>query len=392
MPSDRSGAECKLNADVTAFRHVLLCAPQPKGAITIVGHWTLIGVRVVGALDTPSSICCLRSVHFWWVNQNQTFRQETQGGYLWSPKRNQGDGFNTFYDNMRGVAPGDLVFSFCDTLIRAVGIAHGNCYECPKPAEFGSTGRNWSAVGWRVDVRFTVLANQIRPKDHMAVIGPTLPLRYSPLQANGNGNQGVYLAEVPDAMATVLSGLIGAEVQLLAANALEIATDEKARATVEAEETRAWEEHLVEEIKHDVELPETDRRSLVMARRGQGLFRERVAIIEKRCRLTGVDRPGHLIASHAKPWRDSVHAERLNGENGLLLTPTIDHLFDRGFISFEDGGDLLVSPVAHTESLMRMGVDASRVVNVGSFSSGQKHFLDFHRANVFLARRVAKAG
>jgi hypothetical protein len=128
------------------------------------------------------------------------------------------------------------------------------------------------------------------------------------------------------------------------------------------------------------------------SRRGQGPFRERAAKIEKRCRLTGVNRPGHLIAIHAKPWRDSGHAERLNGENGLLLTPTIDHLFDRGFISFEDGGDLLISPVAHTESLTRMGVDVSCVVNVGSFSSGQKHFLDFHRANVFLARRVAKVG
>jgi putative restriction endonuclease len=196
----------------------------------------------------------------------------------------------------------------------------------------------------------------------------------------------------PTSVLGVLNGLIGVEVQLLAAHAHEIATDEKARATVEAEETRVWEEHLLEEIKHDVDLPETERRSLVMARRGQGLFRERVARIEKRCRLTGVDRPGHLIASHAKPWRDSGHAERLDGENGLLLTPTVDHLFDRGFISFEDCGDLLISPVAHTESLSRMGVDVSRVVNVGSFSSGQKHFLDFHRANVFLARRVAKAG
>jgi len=49
-----------------------------------------------------------------------------------------------------------------------------------------------------------------------------------------------------------------------------------------------------------------------------------------------VDRPEHLRASHCKPWCDcESNEERLNGENGLLLTPSIDHLFDRGFISFE---------------------------------------------------------
>jgi hypothetical protein len=33
-------------------------------------------------------------------------------------------------------------------------------------------------------------------------------------------------------------------------------------------------------------------------------------------------------------------------ENGLLLMPTIDHLFDRGFIGFENSGELIVLPVA----------------------------------------------
>ena len=92
----------------------------------------------------------------------------------------------------------------------------------------------------------------------------------------------------------------------------------------------------------------------------------------------------HLVASHCKPWRDSNNEERLNGENGLLLTPSIDHLFDRGFIGFEDNGRLIISPVAHRPSLELMGIDVSSNVNVGSFSSGQKSFLDFHRSSVLL--------
>lgn len=69
-------------------------------------------------------------------------------------------------------------------------------------------------------------------------------------------------------------------------------------------------------------------------------------------RVTKVERLEHLVASHTKPWRDSTNEERLNGENGLLLTPAIDHLFDKGFISFEDKGALVVSPVADRQSLL----------------------------------------
>ena len=109
--------------------------------------------------------------------------------------------------------------------------------------------------------------------------------------------------------------------------------------------------------------------------------------LEKRCRITGVERAMHLVASHCKPWRDSSNEERLNGENGLLLTPSIDHLFDRGFVGFEDSGDLIISPVAHRPSLERMGVATSKVLNVGGFSTGQRKFLDFHR-NAVLLRAV----
>lgn len=328
-------------------------------------------------------------MRFWWVNQNQTYRQETIGGYLWSPKRSQGNRFNPFYECMREVAPGDIVFSFCDTRIRAIGIAQGHCYECPKPVEFGAVGRNWETIGWRVDVRFTTMVNAIRPMDHIEILRPVLPHRYSPLRKNGHGNQAVYLTEVLAPMAEVLGGLIGEEFRILSSCAFDVATDDRSRATVDALEMRTWEEHLVAEIRNSRDISETSRSALIMARRGQGVFRERVADIERYCRVTRVDRPAHLIASHCKPWRDCQNEERLDGENGLLLTPSIDHLFDRGFISFEDNGDLLISPVAHRDSLLRMGVDASRLPNVGGFTVGQKHYLEYHRDNVFLARRSA---
>jgi putative restriction endonuclease len=92
---------------------------------------------------------------------------------------------------------------------------------------------------------------------------------------------------------------------------------------------------------------------------------------EGACRITDVTNPVHLIASHCKPRRDTTNPERLNAENGLLLTPSIDHLFDRGFIGFQGNGDLIVSPVAHRPSLERMGIDTRAAVNVRAFTAGQ---------------------
>lgn len=184
------------------------------------------------------------------------------------------------------------------------------------------------------------------------MLRPLLPDRYSPLQPNGNGLQSVYLTPVPEVLAEALIALIGPEAVAVQGAAREAdQTMTAANADLEV-----WEHHIESELDRDTAIPTTEREALILARRGQGLFKERVMQIERRCRITGVDNPIHLRASHCKPWRDSDNAERLNGENGLLLTPTIDHLFDRGFISFQGDGALIVSPVAHKPSLERMGV------------------------------------
>jgi hypothetical protein len=316
-------------------------------------------------------------MRYWWVNQNQTYRHEIQGGYLWSPKRNANGARNPFYESMREVSPGDLVFSFKDTRIFAVGIAQSYCWESPKPLEFGSAGQNWENIGWKVKVDFTELKNIIRPKDHMAVLGPLLPEKYSPLQANGNGLQSVYLTELPESLAEILIGLIGQEIALLSLAAKEILP-------APFDDLDYWEHKIELEIIADISVRETERLAIVKARVGQGVYKERVRSIESKCRITGVENPVHLVASHCKPWRDSSNEERLDGENGLLLTPSIDHLFDRGFISFENSGELIISPVAHRPSLQFMGIETEQIINVGSFSLGQKLFLDFHRNQVLL--------
>jgi putative restriction endonuclease len=327
-------------------------------------------------------------MRYWWVNQNQTYRHEIVGGYLWSPKRSVGGRRNPFYEFMREVSPGDVILSFCDTRIAALGIAQSYCYESPKPDEFGTTGINWSAIGWKVDVRFQELSNRIRPKDHIQELRPFLPEKYSPLQKDGDGLQSVYLAEVSSELAAVLLRLIGPEATSVKETAM--ALNGISPQVLQPEATLEEWEHRVEQTIHDATtLQETEKQSLIQARRGQGLFRANVQRIESHCRITKVQRPEHLIASHCKPWRDSTNDERLDGENGLLLTPTIDHLFDKGFISFEGNGRLIISPVAHQPSLIKMGIDVDHRVNVGAFSEGQRRFLGYHQENVLRMARQA---
>jgi hypothetical protein len=319
-------------------------------------------------------------VHYWWVNQNQTFRHEVRGGYLWSPKRKANQAQNPFYDFMREVAPGDVVFSFADTVIRAIGIAASHAYEAPKLLEFGQAGAYWDKIGWRLDVRFSELRLPIKPSEHMSVLAPLLPARYSPLRPNGAGLQSAYLTRLPEQLAAALIDLLGAEARDLVLS-FRVAEEVPTTSAIGLVE---WEEHSLSQVQADTALPETDRLDIVLARRGQGLFKARVMRIEHACRITGVNREEHLRASHCKPWRDATNEERLDGENGLLLTPSIDHLFERGFTAFEDNGQVIVSPVAHRESLLRMGIKPEHPPMVGSFSTGQRRFLAFHRENVLL--------
>lgn len=239
-------------------------------------------------------------------------------------------------------------------------------------------------IGWRIDVGFHEVAKGFRPVDWIDRLRPLLPERYAPLLRDGRGVQSIYLTEIREPLALTLA-------ELLSVEALAFARSEIVDKLVLAPsaEMVMWEEHLAKTIENDEQVQPSEKEALILARRGQGLFRRRVGEVETRCRVTGVDRPDHLRASHCKPWRDCDNAERLDGDNGLMLTPSIDHLFDRGFISFEGDGRLLVSPVAHRASLRRMGVDVEAERNVGPFSSRQGRFLEFHCDAVFLRSAVA---
>ena len=59
--------------------------------------------------------------------------------------------------------------------------------------------------------------------------------------------------------------------------------------------------------------------------------------------LTGSDVLKILISSHIVPWSECTDDERLDVDNGILLSPNVDALFDKHLISFSDEGELITS-------------------------------------------------
>ena len=103
--------------------------------------------------------------------------------------------------------------------------------------------------------------------------------------------------------------------------------------------------------------------------------------LEPACRLTGVSEPRHLIASHMKPWAASSNAERLDGANGLLLSPHVDHLFDRGLITFRANGSVQAS------QLLKLAVPKAWKLDLNiegkPFKGKQLEYLEYHQDVTF---------
>lgn len=312
-------------------------------------------------------------MRYWWVNQGQTFREETTGGFMWSPKRNIDGRPNHSYDLMQDVRPGDIVLSYWDTAIRAVGIAAGIAHTSPRPEFKAVAPESWDTTGWFVPVEYRLLPKPIFPKPRYDDLRPLMG-KYPPLNARGNGNQTHYLIELSEALFTKLADLIG-----------NVYDDCLSAAAEQAERRREAEAETDQSDDAGVgnEAPETIREQLVLARRGQGVFKANVRNLERGCRITGVSDPTHLRASHIKPWAKCNNSERLDGANGLLLAPHVDHLFDRGLISFCDSGELLTSSVVDPSVLAAWHIPHQ--VNVGQFGATQTQYLAWHREHVFRA-------
>jgi predicted restriction endonuclease len=124
----------------------------------------------------------------------------------------------------------------------------------------------------------------------------------------------------------------------------------------------------------------TERRGLVISRVGQGYYREGLLIKWKgKCPVTGVEIAEILIASHILRWSECDDEARLDIDNGILLAPNVDALFDKHLISFTDEGELVYSTELNVEELKRLGIDFNVRIDV---TEGMKKYLRLHRLSL----------
>jgi putative restriction endonuclease len=279
--------------------------------------------------------------------------------------------------------------SYADQKVRFLGRVAEFAFTAPKPEEFGTAGEYWNKEGWLLPVFWTPISQPVRPKLLINRLRRHLPDKYSPIsRETGDGNQKAYLAAIPEDVFRLVTVGVTYDALALTTGGVNSLKYEVVVGLLEDEVERS--------VLSDLSLDQTVRKAVISARRGQGVFRNNLENVESACRLTGVTNPSLLIASHIKPWRACKSAEeRLDGMNGLLLTPDADRLFDRGYITFLDRGEVMVSPRVDRDDMRRLGFEqlaferfgfeeAPQVWGVGDFRAKQQEYLDYHRSEVFL--------
>ena len=300
-------------------------------------------------------------MNYWWVNQLATGKQEIPGGYIWAP-----DDHLIHHKNVQRVLPGDILFSHVRGEIKHIGVAISGSYNENKPSEFTSAN-NWKNKGFRVDVDFEMINPKIILSSFVEEFVTELPKKYSPLNKNGKANQG-YLYSIPKEAANILLNQISNEL-INNSNETNLSLLEQLpyNRTINSSNERA-----------------TERQSLQTSRVGQGVFRENVlSRWNQSCALTSIKSPKLLIASHIKPWkRCSNSKEKLDPFNGLALAPNYDFLFDKGYISFNKNGGLMISKMLSDSDRMSFGLDANLVLKKPLSES--EIYMKYHRKYVFI--------
>ncbi|WDI95509.1 HNH endonuclease [Xanthomonas campestris] len=136
-------------------------------------------------------------------------------------------------------------------------------------------------------------------------------------------------------------------------------------------------------LARDYGLDDTQIRQMMLSRRGQGRFRnETLRFWGGRCAVSGLPDICFLVASHIKPWKDANPNERLDGFNGLPLTPNLDRAFDRGYVSFAEDGSIMISPALSVESMQALGIRPDMALRICDERLGT--YMAYHREHVFV--------
>lgn len=141
-------------------------------------------------------------------------------------------------------------------------------------------------------------------------------------------------------------------------------------------------------LKEFVEEPSVPATVIKLAYRlGQDKYRKEVIDHMGRCPFTLITDERLLIASHIKPYavcmKENREDQALHHLNGLALSPTYDKLFDQGFITFKDDGELVCGTQLSPMTWAKLNLNPAMKKRLPIFPDGREEYLEYHRRYVF---------
>lgn len=299
-------------------------------------------------------------MNFYIVMQGQTYNEAKSKQVIWCSIFDNSGKTPHSWERMKEVLKGDVIFNCVKGEIVAVSIAQENCLEGINPIDKSGTLGNMFAANYEE------LVIPINIKEHFDVINPLLPVKYSPFQENGDGNQG-YLYPCNEMLAIKLLELIS-DVNIYEEN----------------EEQLEFAIGMIAHKERNTLVPvliETEVEAKGKIRKGQLKFKNLLTPLwDDQCALCGISLPALLRASHSKPWKDATVEERLDPYNGILLCSNHNVLYDQGFIAFDGTGRIHISSEIEKMDYVKYGIHEKMRVN--RMEENKKYF-KWHKRNVF---------
>jgi len=141
---------------------------------------------------------------------------------------------------------------------------------------------------------------------------------------------------------------------------------------------------LIEEIQTDIIEIEEIKKSY---RVGQEKYRRAVIEYMPQCPFSKITDERLLIASHIKPYSACIKEKRedhaLDYLNGLALSPTYDRLFDQGYITFSDNGELICGTQLSSYTWEKLSINPTAKNKMRIFPENRESYLEYHRKHVF---------
>ncbi|MGV7211619.1 HNH endonuclease [Oxalobacteraceae bacterium A2-2] len=289
------------------------------------------------------------------MNVGTTYRTVIDQHFLWAPDSAVSGSkpvTRLHWDNVRQVKAGDIIFCWYDQRISFLAVATADSFRAARPQT--SSFNEWESIGYRVDVNIIEFDRKVHRDEISAEFIRRFDTRTRPSVFNSKAtlNQ-IYMAHLPQDAALFLLETV--------------------------QQSGLFEQTLIDAAEAaPKKLPATTRTALVQARIGQGKFRaDLIQRWQGKCALTGLKNVDLMVASHIDAWALCDNVARLDPDNGLLLAPHIDRLFDRGLISFSNSGALQVSEQLDSEDRRIFSLD--RFTHIYALTEGNQQYLAKHR-------------